>query len=251
MVAAPNASTIPDDVTICITSCARLDLLERTLTSFKHFNTGGAFVLSEDSADEAVIAEIRVKFSDIKVLHDESRVGLMKSIDRLYSTIQTKYIFHLEDDWISDGPVDWEAAKAMLSSGRNIANVCVRRFDEIKEKYRVRSDSQMLDGREFRVMHKDAHPEWFAWSPNPGLIETALYHRYAPFSRVLADQMSAVMKADGLVQAWLLPGVARHIGHGRNVTDPTTPPRPRSKILKWVRSIKKRLYYAGLRRTPY
>jgi hypothetical protein len=100
-------------------------------------------------------------------------------------------------------------------------------------------------------MHKDAHPEYYAWSPNPGLIKRDLYQRFAPFARVNPDRMSGVMKEAGLTQAFLLPGVARHIGYGRNVVDPTMPARPKSRPAKWLRAIKKKLYYAGLRKEPF
>jgi hypothetical protein len=51
--------------------------------------------------------------------------------------------------------------------------------------------------------------------------------------------------------AFLLPGVARHIGQERNVTDPTMPARPKSRLGKWLRGIKKKLYYLGLRKEPF
>ena len=44
-----------DDVTVCVTSCARLDLLSATMRSFRAFNPGGRTIISEDSADAAVI----------------------------------------------------------------------------------------------------------------------------------------------------------------------------------------------------
>jgi hypothetical protein len=59
------------------------------------------------------------------------------------------------------------------------------------------------------------------------------------------------MKQAGLTQAVLLPGVARHIGYGRNVVDPTMPARPKSRPAKWLRAVKKKLYYAGLRKEPF
>jgi hypothetical protein len=185
------------------------------------------------------------------VLSGEGRTGIMRSIDRLYEAVETPFILHLEDDWQFDGPVDFAAATALLDKEKRVANVCVRAFEEIREKYRRRSDALAFAGAQFRVMHKDAHPEFFAWSPNPGLIARDLYRAYAPFARVMPDQMSGVMKADGLTQAFLLPGVARHIGHGRNVVDPTMPARPKSRPAKWLRAIRKKLYYAGLRREPF
>lgn len=245
------ATTIPDSVTITVTSCARLDLLAQTFESFGKHNTGGRFVISEDSTDAAVIETVRRTYPDMTVLSGPDRVGIMASIDRLYEQVKTPYIFHLEDDWAFDGPVDWTAAIAMLDARPKVANVCVRAIDEIKEKYRSRSDVIEFGGATFRVMHDDAHPEFFGWSPNPGLIKTALYQRYAPFKRVQPDQMSGVMKKDGLTMAFLLPGVARHIGQERNVVDPTMRARPKSRPQKWLRAVKKKLYYAGLRKEPY
>ena len=100
-------------------------------------------------------------------------------------------------------------------------------------------------------MRADAHPEYYAWSPNPGLITLETYRRFAPFARVMPDQMSGVMKKAGLTQAFLLPGVARHSGYGRNIVDPTMPARPKLRPAKWLRAIKKKLYYVGLRKEPF
>ena len=242
---------IPDSVTICITSCGRLDLLEKTLASFRAFNLGGRFLISEDSTKAEVIAEATARYPDMTVLSGPDRLGLMGSIDRLYSAVETPYIFHLEDDWTFDGPVDWDGAIALLDARDDVANVSLRAFDEIKAKYREKSTPRKLAGREFAVMRTDAHPEFFGWSSNPGLIRKSLYDAYAPFARLMHDQMSGLIKKDGRVVAYLLPGVARHIGQGRNVTDPTMPARPKSKPAKWLRAIKKKLYYAGLRKDPF
>lgn len=242
---------IPDDVTVCVTSCGRLDLLAQTMASFRCYNSGGRFIISEDSVNAQVIAQVKADYPDALVLHDDERFGIMRSIDRLYTHVTTPYIFHLEDDWAFDGPVAWEACKAVLDQHADIANVCVRRFDEVKEKYRKRSTPLQQNNVDFFVMNKDAHPEFFAWSPNPGLIRLALYERYKPFARVMPDQMSGVMKKDGLTMAYCAQGVSYHIGHGRNVTDPTMPERPKSYPAKWLRAFKKKLYYFGLIKNPF
>ena len=248
---ASEAAQIPDGVTVCITSCGRLDLLAETLASFRKFNGGGRFLISEDSTDGQVIAKVKAAYPDMQILSGDQRLGIMGSIDRLYSRVTTPFIFHLEDDWVFDGTIDWSAAIAMLEERDEVANVCVRAIEEIKEKYRYRSDVVSLAGQQFRIMQTSSHAEFFAWSPNPGLIARSTYQHYAPFARVQPDQMSGVMKRDGLRQAFLLPGVARHIGQGRNVVDPTIPARPKSRPKKWLRAIKKKLYYAGLRKEPF
>ena len=242
---------IPDTVTVCISSCGRLDLLAETLVSFRAFNEGGRYLISEDSTDLAVIEAAKAAYPDMTVLSGPERLGLMGSIDRLYAQVTTPYLFHLEDDWTFDGPIDWAAAITMREERDDVAHVCVRDIAEIKDKYRTRSDLVTLDGRDFRIMQVRSHPEFFAWSSNPGLMAVSTYQTYAPFARLLHDQMSGRMKRDGLRQAFLLPGVARHIGQGRNVVDPTMPARPKSRPQKWLRALKKRMYYAGLRKDPF
>lgn len=246
-----KTKSIPKEVTVAITSCGRLDLLQETLSSFRQFNTGGQFLLSEDSGDSDIIQNARQLFPDIPILTGTGRTGLMASIDRLYENIETPFIFHLEDDWQFDGPIEWESAMELLRERPEISNVCVRKLSDIKEKWAVRSDPIEVDGSHYRVMHKNAHPEFFGWSSNPGLIHKDLYLRYQPFSQYMHDQLSGLIKRSGQVMAYQVPGVAVHIGNGRNMVDPTMPPRPKSKFLKFVRKIKKDLYYWGLRKSPF
>ncbi len=242
---------VPENVTLCLTSCGRLDLLKRSLESFEAHNPGGALMISEDSADPAMRDGIIAAFPHARLMWAPERLGLMRSIDRMYAEVKTPYLFHLEDDWLFDGPVDWAALIRLLETRPDVSNVPVRHFDDIKPKYRARSDRAAVGDAVFQVIHSDAHPEFFGWSSGPGLMRTKTYFDYAPFGRFLHDQVSAAIKRDGGREAYLVPGLARHIGQERNVTDPTTPPRARTKLGKYVRWVKKRLYYAGLRKDPF
>ena len=42
---------------------------------------------------------VRLGNIDLEFIFNERRRGQILSIDRLYSTIDTEYIFHCEDDW--------------------------------------------------------------------------------------------------------------------------------------------------------
>ena len=130
---------IPDTVTICVTSCGRLDLLARTMTSFRTYNSGGCTLISEDSTNPEIIAEATRTYPEATVLSGDTRLELTGSIDRLYARVETPYLFHLEDDWSFDGvsigkrpspcwlraPTSRRSASAIFpKSGRNI--VCGR-----------------------------------------------------------------------------------------------------------------------------
>jgi hypothetical protein len=234
--AAPTSPMpVPDDVTVCITSCGRRDLLKRTLDSFRRHHSGGRLLISEDSGDAGMLAWLRDNIPDAVVLHDGERRGQMGSVDRLYARVETPYIFHLEDDWAFDGPVDFAAAKAALEKYPDLSIVCVRRYAELKQAHRRSSRGFREGGAVLRVMNPAAHADWYGWTANPGLLKRAFWEKYQPFARYKHDELSALAKGEGRYVAFLLPGVARHIGAGRHATDPFQPRSADANRLKQAR----------------
>ena len=94
-----------EDVTAVINSCGRFDLLEETLDSFFEFNTYPIkkIIITEDSTEgkklEKLISKYKDKKQNFQLIVNETRLGQLKSIDKAYREIDTKYIFHCEDDW--------------------------------------------------------------------------------------------------------------------------------------------------------
>ena len=72
------AKPIPDSVTVTITSCGRLDLLDQTLTAFQSFNSGGRYLINEDSGDAQVIEAVKKRMPEATVLTGEGRTGLIQ-----------------------------------------------------------------------------------------------------------------------------------------------------------------------------
>jgi hypothetical protein len=94
-----------DRVTFVLTSCGRIDLLERTITSFLNHNNYpiDKYFLIDDSGKETIfddIVNLNQKLGNIFELHfNYEKIGQVRSIDKIYSFVDTKYIFHCEDDW--------------------------------------------------------------------------------------------------------------------------------------------------------
>ena len=95
-----------EKVTFVLTSCGRLDLLERTLDSFFKYNAYPItrYIITEDSADPKVFEEcIRLNIekydNKLEFIFNYEKIGQSRSIDKAYSMIDTKFIFHLEDDY--------------------------------------------------------------------------------------------------------------------------------------------------------
>lgn len=230
---------IPDDVTITITSCDRPDLLGRTLASLRTWHSGGRLLISEDSGNEAMLAWLAANVPDATVLPG-TRTGIMASIDRLHRAVETPYIFHLEDDWDFDAPIDFDAAKRALDADPTISVVCVRAWDELKKKHRARATT-LAPG--LRAMDPASHPEWYGYTSNPGVLRKSFWERYQPVSRFRHDELSGVAKKDGLRVAYCVPGVARHTGDGRHVVDavPQGGRDRKSTLRVWRKAIKAKL----------
>lgn len=94
------------DVTFCLTSCGRNDLLEKTLDSFFKYNTYpiDRYIIIEDSADPKVFEECEIlnreKYDNkLEFVFNHEKLGQSASIDKAYTMVKTEYIFHCEEDW--------------------------------------------------------------------------------------------------------------------------------------------------------
>lgn len=94
-----------NSVTLTLTSCGRIDLLERTILSFIKYNTYpiDSYILIDDSANTQVFENIKnlnKRLGNIFHLYfNYKKIGQVRSVDKMYSTVNTDYIFHCEDDW--------------------------------------------------------------------------------------------------------------------------------------------------------
>ena len=92
-----------NDVTMVLTSCNRLDLLERTISSIpkKTLDEIPKKILIDDSADVECFKSLENEnkngyLKGWTLLLNENKLGQPGSIDRAYSHVETKYVFHCE-----------------------------------------------------------------------------------------------------------------------------------------------------------
>ena len=89
------------DVTLVITSCGRPDLLEKTVESFFKYNTYPLkrTLIIEDGDIEDFSNVERHIVGDYEIIKNETNLGQFASIDKVYSMVDTEFLFHCEDDW--------------------------------------------------------------------------------------------------------------------------------------------------------
>ncbi|BEV07913.1 glycosyltransferase family A protein [Methylophilus sp. DW102] len=170
-------------ITLAITSCGRMDLLEKTLKSFYKFNTYPIFktIIIDDSCGgfdtERISACIPNSYEFI--LNTEN-IGQIRSIDKLYSSITTPYVFHCEDDWefYKEGFI--EESLAILEHHKQIITVWLRAHNDTNT--HPISQSESVEGFDNKLMQRKYRGAWSGFTFNPGLKRLTDYQLLAPYA---------------------------------------------------------------------
>lgn len=231
---------INKDITICLTSCERFDLLEKTIGSLIEFWDGPkpdgnnvAFLLNEDGGHPLPYA-----FSDVlndffvgnfKILYGNK--DQIKGIDRMYSQVKTEYILHCEDDWEFYKTGFIGLSMDILEANPQIMQVWLREQND-RNGHGVVGVPLMTDNRtKYQFMSSEYMGKWSGFSFNPGLRRLTDYQRIFPegYSGVTTFNLQDPWKSEsdvgqaykkaGMKAATLLNGFCRHIGgNGRHIS---------------------------------
>jgi len=90
------------DVTFFLTSCKRHDLLKICLETFEKYNTypiERGIIIEDSDQDIEWCRDILKSIPNLELINTGGRKGQIRNIDRCYATIDTKYVFHCEDDF--------------------------------------------------------------------------------------------------------------------------------------------------------
>lgn len=212
-------------VTVVITSCGRTDLLKRTIESFNKFNTFPVkeYIIIEDSGSKNVQDEIKALYPDYTLIFNEQNIGLVKSIDKAYSVVETPYIFHAENDWefLKGGFI--EKSLEILMVYPRVMQVWIRAMNDTNG-HPIDDEIYNAGNTSFLLMSTNAGGGgWHGFTWNPGLRRLADYKLVAPFSEV--SPHSKAGEAEMLIgiqfyklgfrAAILRDRYVHHIGDGR------------------------------------
>ena len=234
--------------TVALTSCGRFDLLGRTLVSLLPHLEGpvAKLAITEDSGDPAIHDVIR-RFSGsglkFEVLVNEPPIGQYRSIDKLYSRVETEWVFHCQDDWefFSDGFI--EASFAVLKESDRYSMVGLRAASEFHPGY-IGPRLATRSGVAYHIADPAVAGAYAALTLNPGLRRMRDYRIVGPYSdfRALVSEtrIARCYLELGYRMAYLAEPAVRHIGWERHVAEFT---KPRARPYRLVRSIRKRADY--------
>lgn len=211
------------DVSIMITSCGRFDLLKRTLESLNKFNTHPIrkVYITEDSGSQDVFACIPEEWREnTKVYMNQPKLGQLASIDLAYSEIDTKWVFHCEDDWEFYRPGFIEDSMTLLSEDAQALQVWLRSAAHdlaIHSPYVYFGSRNEIENIAFYKVNSEK-ADWQGFSLNPGLRRIADYKQHAPYAQFSGEKdLSRLYASEDRYALILENDAVLHTGFGAHV----------------------------------
>jgi hypothetical protein len=170
------------EVSFVITTCNRLDLLEQTLTSFFDICKFPfkEYIMSDDSGDDMVYKQLVDRWGDkFKIIQNSPKLGLCRTIDKLWQSVTSEYIFHCEDDWRFDSNTNLiEDSLSILQEHDYVHQVQIRHLHDTPHK----PENQLYSTLNFVNFRKIPwwRDAWTGYSWNPGLRRKSDYQQMFP-----------------------------------------------------------------------
>lgn len=180
------------EVTLIITSCNRPNLLDKTLESFIKYNTypiKETYII-DDSGEIGCNDDIVLKYKDvlqITSIYNETNIGQIKSIDKIYSLVKTAWIFHCEEDWefLQSGFIEKSMKVFDENPNEKIFTVWLRPHNDTSN-HPVNTDSFNRGyyemSRNFSYTLGTTQYTWCGFTFNPGLRRTSISMLKHPYS---------------------------------------------------------------------
>lgn len=213
------------EITFALTSCGRLDLLERTIDSFLKFNSYpiAAYIISEDdsSCDLSALKEKYKHLNFYWIQNPGPRRGFLPNIDFLYKHVTTPWVFHCEDDWEFYAPDFIEPSLDILLSNNDLLQVWLRHPEDTNGHPLDKAIYKTKGKVKYKLLSLDYLCQFSGYTTNPGLRRLKDKVCFEAISMLgpgfigPEGKVNIYYKQAGFRSAILLPGYVRHIGEGR------------------------------------
>ena len=169
-------------VTVVITSCNRLELLKRTIESFRKMNDYPIeeFIVIEDSANVLMHQWLSELYPNITFIFNGKNEGLINSIDRAYAIVKTPFVFHSEDDWEYTKPGFIRASLNIMENNHMVQQVWL----ENMHNQPLDPETISAGGTPYKYAAYDGMDHiWHGFSFHPGIKSMRIYKELAPYSQ--------------------------------------------------------------------
>lgn len=179
----------------------------------------------------------------MSILINKTRLGQVRSIDRAYQKVSTKYVFHCEDDWLFYRSGFIEESIKIMATDKRIFSVWLRSYYNDLLHYSDGYDIFLGDGLTIdhsvyrRIYSKRENNQCFSF--NPSLREYKHYPKdgYASLlntNKYVENVASGIYESQGMYSVLLENSAVNHLGFGRQVLDIRGKIKRRKKLLTHV-----------------
>jgi hypothetical protein len=180
------------DITICLTSCGRFDLLEKTISSLVTYWDGeppAAFLIHEDSG--TIPTSLGIELNRFLKRHWQieakwtlsNYAGQVHALDTLYHQVETPYIFHCEDDWEFYQSGFIGDSKAVLEAEPKCAVVWIKHPSDRSGHTIMRDIKLTKTGVRYQQLAHRYRGDWHGMTWSPGLRRLSDYMIAGDFSK--------------------------------------------------------------------
>jgi hypothetical protein len=174
-----------NEVTMVVTCCGRVDLLEITLESFFTYNTYPIkkVIITEDSGVKQNFEKVKSLVPyDLTIIENSTNIGQIASIDKAYSLVDTDYIFHCEEDWQFYDSGFIEKSFEILATNPKLFTVWLRAYNDTKNHAIMFDEKFSISNNDYYYLMDGARKKhWCGFTFNPGLRRTRdcmIFHPY-------------------------------------------------------------------------
>ncbi len=207
-----------DNVTLVLTSCGRLDLLEQTIKSIPKLVLDN--IPQKIIIDDSVNPDVYLQLQNAEYLSgwdrvlNEEKLGQAASIHKAYSLVQTDYVFHCEDDWEFENFDFVKPSLEILEKYDNLVQVTFRKDSPHPTHNEIYEENE----RAFKVLIP-GYNGWPGFTYNPNIFRFSAYTRLGSCVGMTEKEVGIFYKNAELFTAALERRVVRHLGDGRHVYD--------------------------------
>ncbi|MBM4189762.1 MAG: hypothetical protein FJ210_03460 [Betaproteobacteria bacterium] len=213
-----------NNVTLCLTMGRRPELLRQTLTGLFANAQFDSVIAINDFRDEQTNTVFQEMCPHGQLISLDRQLGHHAAVDYMYSKVKTPWIFHCEDDWLFQKPIDLQHLIKVLQAQQWMSGICMRQRSDFV--LSLRDEEKVLFERydDLAFYRLDPiHAQWHGYTFNPHLASIDLWHSIGPFSAFKKERhISCAIRKKGLIVPYWVDGGCAHLGENDSVSNPAT-----------------------------
>lgn len=142
------------------------------------------------------------------------QVGHHRAVDLMYAQVKTPYIFHCEDDWFFDQPLQIDKYIELLDNDPNANIVCLRKVSNFILTEEQQAKIKYYKTKPLATSRLDyTHAKWHGYTFNPHIASIEAWKKTGGFYKFKKERdVSIFFRSQGKYNLFLKEGVCHHIG---------------------------------------